>query len=808
MAQGLFGTSTPEAQLQQTRLQPTGAVSSPTVRAQQVQTGGNLRALTEALGGLNSSLINMAQVQDKIGDDPKSKANQEWLAKAQMMDQTELVALAASGEADGHRVREDALNSLLGERAYSDFVPSMETYFNTEFDRNTGDVAEEYDSQRERYAAALPNDIARANFYRLTETHRARIVGTVTDERIATTKQQINTTIVDSWYTQLTEAAKNGPLDPETVASSIFSSSKANEAFYGLSGTEQNATVFALASRLAADGKVAEAEALLDTARTAPDGSALPSLNQIPEYAVKGKSLIEAAKTAQSKAANEGSSQRRVDVYRKIQDGTLTLDDLTGDVEAGLFTEAQAASFVNQADNVRNTAKTKLTLAGQAERAESAAVTEAAELMTQPGGVNKIQDVIVPTKTGGTKTLTRAALIEQVRTAKEAEWAAAEQNLMDTKGLSAEEAKAVISDVRQGWYVSQFVENKEWERSFSSLPSMVTPLALEKNPSLGKRASATAELYMSLRAKSPAYAATLVGKGSEDFLETYALAREIDGLPPEEALSVAAGFTAMTPMEKVKTELPKTDKDKLVRKVIKATNEGLDGADVQFVGASRQIIEAQIDRMAAQGIPEDQIQSRLSDWVSERTITVNGVLVPVQKGVTGDFPMLVQRHLDKVFAQKGSVLGLDSANDLSIAPAQGENYWVVIDKRTGMPIGSMDLTQNALSIAKGEHDAEVEAETQANIAAKEADAAERRKAFDDRVGWYDARIRYWEGRGRLGKMFAEGAEAEKQDYINKNNPEWVQQQRDKEDADQRAMARRNAIDLGFPDPFPEDGPLD
>lgn len=808
MAQGLFGTSTPEAQLQQTRLQPTGVVSSPTVRAQQVQTGGNLRALTEALGGLNSSLLNMAQVQDKIGDDPNSKANQEWLAKAQMMDQTELVALAASGEADGHRVREDALNSLLGERAYSDFVPSMETYFNTEFDRNTGDVAGEYDRQRERYAAALPNDIARANFYRLTETHRARTIGTVTDERIATTKQQINTTIVDSWYTQLTEAAKNGPLDPETVASSIFSSSKANEAFYGLSGTEQNATVFALASRLAADGKVAEAEALLNTSRTAPDGSALPSLNQIPEYAVKGKSLIEAAKTEQSKAANEGSAQRRVDVYRKIQDGTLTLDDLTGDVESGLFTEAQAASFVNQADNVRNTVQTKLTLAGQAERAESAAVTGAAELMTQPGGVNKIQDVIVPTRTGGTKTLTRDDLIEQVRTAKEAEWAAAEQNLIDTKGLSAEEAKAAISDVRQGWYVSQFVENKEWERSFSSLPSMVTPLALEKNPSLGKRASATAELYMNLRAKSPAYAATLVGKGSEDFLETYALAREIDGLPPEEALSVAAGFTAMTPMEKVKTEFPKADKDNLVRKVIKATNEGLDGSDVQFVGASRQIIEAQIDRMAARGIPEDQIQSRLSDWVSERTITVNGVLVPVQKGVTGDFPMLVQRHLDKVFAQKGSILGLDSANDLSIAPANGENYWVVIDKRTGMPIGSMDLTQNALSIAKGEHDAEVRAELQANIEAKDADAAERRKAFEDRVGWYDAYIRRWEGHGRLGKMFAESAEAEKQDYINKNNPEWVKQQRDKEDADQRAMARRNAVDLGFPDPFPEDGPLD
>lgn len=808
MAQGLFGTSTPEVQLQQTRLQPTGVVSSPTVRAQQVQTGGNLRALTEALGGLNSSLLNMAQVQDKIGDDPNSKENKEWLAKAQMMDQTELVAIAASGEADGHRVREDALNSLLGERAYSDFVPSMETYFNTEFDRNTGDVAGEYDRQRERYAAALPNDIARANFYRLTETHRARTIGTVTDERIATTKQQINTTIVDSWYTQLTEAAKNGPLDPKTVASSIFSSSKANEAFYGLSGTEQNATVFALASRLAADGKVAEAEALLNTSRTAPDGSALPSLNQIPEYAVKGKSLIEAAKTEQSKAANEGSAQRRVDVYRKIQDGTLTLDDLTGDVESGLFTEAQAASFVNQADNVRNTVQTKLTLAGQAERAESAAVTGAAELMTQPGGVNKIQDVIVPTKTGGTKTLTRDDLIEQVRTSKEAEWAAAEQNLMATKGLSAEEAKAAISDVRQGWYVSQFVENKEWERSFSSLPSMVTPLALEKNPALGKRAAETAELYMNLRAKSPAYAATLVGKGSEDFLETYALAREIDGLPPEEAISVAAGFTAMTPMEKVKTEFPKADKDNLVRKVIKATNEGLDGADVQFVGASRQIIEAQIDRMAARGIPEDQIQSRLSDWVSERTITVNGVLVPVQRGVTGDFPMLVQRHLDKVFAQKGALLGLDSANDLSISPANGENYWVVIDKRTGMPIGSMDLTQNALSIAKGEHDAEVRAEMQANIEAKDADAAERRKAFEDRIGWYDAYIRRWEGHGRLGKMFAESAEAEKQDYINNNNPEWVKQQRDKEDADQRAMARRNAVDLGFPDPFPEDGPLD
>ena len=809
MADGLFGTSTPLPQLQQTRLQPAGVSSAPMVRPQQVQTGSNLRALADALGGLNTALNNWANVDDAIKDDPNSQINKEWIAKAQQMSRDELLALSASGEADGHRAREDALHALLGDRATADFIPEMETFFATEFDRSTGDVAAEYDRRREEYAASLPDEISRAAFYKQTEAQRMRLIGGITDERIANTKQQINATIVDGWYVKIGEAAKDGTIDPAEVAEAVFGASNDNAAFFGLSGPEQDATIWALAQRLAADGKVDEAEALLNTPRKGPNGADLPPLSSIPKYAVEGKGLIASAKTVKAGIANEDSVSRRTKLGGMVADGTLTLEDIQPEIDSGLFTESQASSMLLQAENNRKRAQTEIALTEAAARAEQEAVSVAAELMAQPGGVNKIVDVKVPTTSGSAKTLSREEQIELVRQREEVKWARAEEKLV-ADGTDPAQAKKAINDARQGWYISQFLPNEEWQRSFASLPGMVTPIALEKNPALAGKAAEIAEQYLDLRAKSPVYAATLLSPAAKDFLESYALAREVSDLPPEEALASAAGITAMTPFEKVKTELPKDDRDKLIKQVFRESADGTDGYQAEPYGAGRMVIEAQINRMSALGVPAEAMGERLKKWVSDSTISVNGVLVPVEGGMETDFPVLVDRHLSKVFEERKETLmdyGIDDPSDLSIAPVNGGKSWAVIDKTTGLPLGFGTLDSKALSAVKKERQSEIDAEIAANVAAADADAADRRKAYEERIEWYDLKIAQWSKHGALGKRAAESLKAERQDYINSSNPAWVKDQFDKEQSETRTEARRNAFLLGMDDPFPEDGAI-
>lgn len=192
------------------------------------------------------------------------------------MSMDELLADEDTGA--GIRVREDARSALLGERANADFRNAWATHYNTDFDRTNGNVDAEYEAYRKRYADALPDEIARGNFYRLTDDHKGRVVASDTEEKITVAKGQINATIVDSWNVQIGDMIAKGETDPAKIAGEVFSSSKANGQFFGLSGTEQNETVWRLAERMAAEGNPEIVEALLKTERVGADGKPVPAL--------------------------------------------------------------------------------------------------------------------------------------------------------------------------------------------------------------------------------------------------------------------------------------------------------------------------------------------------------------------------------------------------------------------------------------------------------------------------------------------------------------------------------------------------
>ncbi|SFQ37959.1 pseudouridine-5'-phosphate glycosidase [Nitratireductor indicus] len=84
-------------------------------------------------------------------------------------------------------------------------------------------------------------------------------------------------------------------LSAQEAAEIIFAKSASNRDFLGLSGQEQNDTLFALAEEYAEQGREDLARALLEGSRKGADGKPLPSLMDIPRYSTKAIKLIERA---------------------------------------------------------------------------------------------------------------------------------------------------------------------------------------------------------------------------------------------------------------------------------------------------------------------------------------------------------------------------------------------------------------------------------------------------------------------------------------------------------------------------------
>lgn len=800
MADGLFGTSQRAPALQQTKLNPAGVSQVQSLRPVVRESGGNLNSLANALGSLNSALNNYASVQHRVGEDPNSEMNQREIAKMQQMSLDEL--MAQEDIELRSRPQRDAFRVLLGERAYADAVPALEAFFQTEFDR-TGDAGAAYDAKLAEFAERLPDEIAQGRFYELMQPHRQRIIGGLAQEQIDYAKQEVGTTLVSSWHTQIAERRRGGEaINPTALAEEIFSASAASEKFLLMSPQEQQQTLWNLAQRLALDGDVDAAEAILSTPRKGANGETLPALREIAEFSTKAVSLIETGKAQRHRQAVEGNAAELASIYESVNNGTFTVEGGQSLIERGLFTDEQVGRMAAQAANTRATANTRAERERAAVMAEHRVIAAAATLIDRPGGVHRITDQEVPTASGGTRKLTRNEIIGTI-TARQEEVFAAEQERLVAAGTDPADAERIVGNIRQGWYVDRGIKNEEWERAFEALPSTVTPIALE-NPAVMQNAVATAENYLNLRAKSAAYADGLTDEGSRDFLERYAIAREVQQLPPEDAMRVAAAVEQTPYVQRAGTLKP-DERERLVRTAIREVG-GTRGL------VAENIVDEQIDRLISVGVTSPRaIERNINQWLEERTVLVNGTPIPVTSEMRGNFPILAERHLARVFEEKKEVFDFDSVEDIALVPGHSENYWVVVDARTNQPIGSMNLTNQGLAELYDEWKAEEE-EIAANLrsermAEAEADAAARRQAFEDRVNWYEQRIGQWRNMGKIGQWVADDLEEDLARFRENSNPEIVAQREADRAATERLAIRQNSVRLGFPDPFPEDGPL-
>ncbi|MCX5518080.1 hypothetical protein OSH10_06505 [Kaistia defluvii] len=741
MANGLFGTNIAAPEIRQAQLQPAAVPGSTFVRPQQREAGGNLRALADALGGLNGALQTYGTVVAKEEEDPQSRANRDWIAKRQLMSTDQLREEARLGTPAGVRVREDALNALLGEKANDDFRTRWTAFYNTEFDRTTGDAAAEYERLRQETAEALPNDLAKAAFYRLTKDHQSAWMQKDVEEKTSYVKQQINTTVIDSFRNSIDDSLNIHKLDPAKAAEIVFAKSASNRDFLGLSGQEQNETIFAIAEEYALKGNEELARALLDGVRKCSDGKKLPPLSKIAGYADKSIRLIEQAGSIRDKNVREGSFKVRVEDDDLILRGAFTEAEAEKRRGTGVYTDPELANMVDQSKRAglaiqtkKATEEQKRALRVNSERERGRVIAQAYSAMQRVGGITSIRDVEIPSPTGeGTTTLSRAKSIEFVTDLFEENLEDRQAQLIE-RGTPEDVAKKQTQSARIAWYSMNRLDNAEWSHALNGIASLVTPETIAQRGQLLPQMTANAELYRTLKAANPGYLSTLItDKASREFLEVYDRAITTRRMQPDEALLMAAHEGAKDESTKVRSMVSQQDAAKIADRLLRDLGLKREGANAAFV-------MGRIHDMSRSGASEKEITAELQKEIEDTSVPINGVLVFDHRDLPADFPDLVQDELKGVFEVFGKRYGLPDVSDLFIVAESGESKWSVWSKQLRRPVGASMITPAMLDRRRGIRQAAQDELVRQTVAADDAKRADAQKRFEEEIAYERARL--------------------------------------------------------------------
>ncbi|MDR7028019.1 hypothetical protein [Rhizobium rosettiformans] len=683
---GLFGTNAQIRPIQKTAIQPTGIPGSTFVRPQQREVGGNARALAEALGSMNSALQNYAVVTKSTEEDPNARANKEQVARLQQMNREQLAAEIASGSLDGKRVQQDAAEVLLAERANDDLRKRWSEYYNTEFDRSNGNAAEEFERMRSEIAAGLPSEVSRGHLYRLSNDFGRAWLEKDAEEKTAIVKGEIGTTVVGSFRATIDDAIGLHGKSPKDAARMVFEKSAANRIFLGMSGQEQNETIYAIAEEYALKGQVDVARELLSADRVGADGRKVPSLMSTREYGTKALRLIKQAESVAEQEFLDKDLNSRLGIEEKVRNGEFTkrdAEEFKGKVPDSYLTRQVLQSEENRArifaKEQGEEVKSQQRVYAKSE--ENRVYSEAAGVLSRMGGINRLRDQEVPSPTGeGTRTITVKQQVDAVVQRMEDGWAN-ERDQLVSQGMDPDQAQATVDAKRLDWYAGQKLENEEWDNLLNGFAGRAASDTVLQGGETAKYLVKNAELYRRLKAGNPAYLRTfLTDDSSRAMLDHYDRLVTRNRMPPEEALRVAAGWSSQSPWERASNrQISAKDEQDLVDDLI-------DDLNLDDRSSDRQYLTGEIRQMAEnENMTLKEIKRELPKRLADSTVVINGVLVPDHRDLPPDFPPLMEQYLSDIrpmMLQRGRT-DEDNDQDLYVRPVSGQSKWEIASKKYG-----------------------------------------------------------------------------------------------------------------------------
>lgn len=683
---GLFGTRTQVAPIKQTAIQPAGIPGSTFVRPVQREVGGNARALAEALGGLNTALQGYAAVTQAQADDPNARANKEQVARLQQMNREQLAAEIASGSLDGQRVQRDAAELLLAERANDDLRSRWANFYNTEFDRSTGDAAAEFERIRQEVAEGLPSEVSRGHLYRLSADFSRSWMEKDQEEKIANVKSEIATTVVGSFRATIDDAIGINGKTAQEAAKMVFEKSAANRVFLGMSGSEQNDTIFAIAEEYALKGRADIARELLAADRVGADGRKVPSLMSTREYGTKALRLIQQAEGKAEQDFLDKDLNSRLGIEEKVRNGEFTKKDaeaLKGQVPESYLTRQVLQSEDNRARIFAKagTERDRAELRRYSKEQENEVYAKAATVLDRMGGVTRLRDKEVPSETGeGTRTITAKMQLDADISRREAAWDN-EVEQMVSSGVDRDQAVAAVDAKRLDWYAGQRVKNETWDNLLNGFAGRAAADTALQGGETSKYLVQNAELYRRLKAGNSSYLRTfLTDKDSLAMLDHYDRLVTRNRMPPEEALRSAAGWNSKKPWERV------SDRALSAKQETDLVDDLMDDLELDGRSSDREYITSEVRWMAEnENMTLDAIKQELPKRLNDSTVVINGALVADHRDLPDDFPPLMEQALAEMrpmMIQRGRT---DESNeqDLYVRPVSGQSKWEVVSKKWG-----------------------------------------------------------------------------------------------------------------------------
>lgn len=740
MADGLFGTGVAVPSIRQPALTPTGIPGSTYVRPQQKQTGGNLSALADALGGLNNALQSFGAASARSDQDPGSEANRQFADSIAGMSLED--AMKKFPEAK-NRIQKDGVLSLVGSKAAYEFRQFVtEQYNNGGFDQNSGDFNSWVEGHRKEYAARLQDPAMQAAFFRGTDNWTQQFGEQDLKRKLENTMAERDTAVVDE-FRMIADDGLSGGKSGEEIADLIIKQSSENRTFRGLDGKSQNETLFRLAEEYALKGQPELVKALLNNKR-----GGIGPLIQVAGFTDSGLRLLERAEAIQADQQDAHSFNIRVELDTDIASGRLTKEKLDALMESGKeewLTAPRAAEMLDQSNRVRATL-----LAGQAREEEKRRLafqstgqrTQAfanafAELETL-GGAQRLKDVEYMGPDGNMRTLTAKEQQDEVVKRKLSQFNELEEKLV-AGNVDPRQAKEEVLKRRIAWFDGNGIVDEDLSKKFNSLQVQASISRTLEKGEVSQYLSGIAEDYRQLEDINPAYADRMVADSkSAEFLQNYAVARN-DLMGPEDALIYAAQQSNRTPTQRA---LGKLSPDELQDQ----TKRVLNSLDLD-AGPSRDNeawVQDQLNNYTARGLSVDEATKRVTDKLQNHSFELNGKIVIDEDGLPKDAPELFQRALKDAFEVFGKAEGIPNESDLYIDKfASGQ--WIIMSKTKAGPlnfgsrIGLNDLAQKR---------AQVEREKREQHEAARVEDAAKRKAARDKLwsAMEDRRrtVEYWE----------------------------------------------------------------
>lgn len=574
-----------------------------------------------------------------------------------------------------------------GERLAYERVNELSTEYETNFDKNSGDVDGLIRGRTSDDLDQYGNDPHFTGAYtKVMDSFGARAKTAQAQYKTEQVKQDTVSGVYDTFHGEATSLREAGKT-PQEIVSTLRGKYEGNRSLLHVDFKEQDREMVRLAEAFAAKGDMEMVNAILNSDRKGADGTVLGPLSANREFQADAVRIQNGAKRQNFEQNEEATRDVRMDFWDQARQGQLKRDDLVAwhRDNPGAFSEAQVLSLINQNDTFNEQqakelakAEQKIALQRNADQAEEDLVSRNLEATTR-GMLPYIEEATVPTKTGETRTIS----VEDQKKA-------VAKRLVDQTDWLVNKGKATPEQAF-GMQVESFsvgnLTNPKWEHVLGAGPKAATQFTLsggEVPPALQD----SVDLYMKLHSANPKLLETHIKDSSDrDFYEAYRIATQYGKMTPTQAMQTAMMQTS----DPSKFQGAGTQQrfDAIDERVKDITFGGIAG---WFSSAPRNqgYVANEIGRLgkfyAQNGMGTDAALDEAKKRFEATHSEVNGNFVyTAGRDIPPNFGQLATFAIEQYVKDFGEKEGVD-VGDLTLRPATNGQGWMIVHQSGQYPV--------------------------------------------------------------------------------------------------------------------------